>query len=128
MPNFSLRRVSVACLLVMASMVSIASAQNPNDPSTYPETIEIVMLTKDSADVGHPVAESHYTLVGIIGNVRYTLHGQPGVDLGTFKAKITNGMYMDILTQEPSGRRYNSGFEIVEKERLVDGCKDGREN
>jgi hypothetical protein len=109
-------------MLVIASIMSIAFAQNPNDPSTYPETIEVIMLTKE--DVGKPVAGSNYTLVGVIGDVRYTLHGGPGVDLGTFKAKSAGGMYMDILTQEPSGRRYNTGFEIVRKERLLEGCKN----
>lgn len=115
------RLLALLLLSVLAS-ISVAPAQNPADVSTYPEKIEITSWTKET--VGAPGKESHYILVGTIGDVRYTLRGGPGVDLGTFKAKITNGMYLDILTEEPSGRRYNTGFEITSKERLPSGCAE----
>ncbi len=120
--------------------VSAAFAQNPADPSSHPETIVVTASAIETTSTGANVTtkhvdgtvfqkphdksvvnermQTHYVLSATIGDVRYTLRGGPGVGLGTFKAKITNGMYVDILTEEPTGRRYNTGFEIVSKEKV----------
>jgi hypothetical protein len=41
----------------------------------------------------------------------------PCIPFGTFKAKITNGEYIDVLVNEPNGNQYSVGFEIVQAER-----------
>jgi hypothetical protein len=37
--------------------------------------------------------------------------------LGTFKIKISNGQYIDILVTQQGGNPYSVGFEIIRSER-----------
>jgi hypothetical protein len=113
------------------------------DPSNYPQTITITVsriedvVTGSKADVKttQPVFPgplnqpktvvkqqnthaTRYIVVGIIDGVQYTLQSNPGALLGTYKARITNNQYIDILIVEPSGRSYNVGTKILEAEKL----------
>src|SRR5450432_2184762 len=47
-----------------------------------------------------------------IKDITYVINGRrnaPCVPLGTFKAKITNGQYIDILVTQPIGNTYSVG-------------------
>jgi hypothetical protein len=55
-----------------------------------------------------------------IKDITYLINGRrnaPCVPLGTFKAKITNGQYIDILVTQQGGNLYSVGFEIIRSER-----------
>jgi hypothetical protein len=113
------------------------------DPSNYPQTITITasksedVVTGSKADIkttqptfpgplNQPKTvvkqqDTHamrYIVIGVIDGVQYTLQSDPGAVLGTYKARITNNQYIDILIVEPSGRSYNVGTKILEQEIL----------
>jgi hypothetical protein len=54
----------------------------------------------------------------VIDGIQYTLQSGPGALLGTYKARITNNQYIDILVVEPNGRSYNVGTKILEQATL----------
>jgi hypothetical protein len=113
------------------------------DPSNYPQTITITdskvedVVTGSQAEIKtkeplypgpftqpktvvkqQDTHATRYIVVGVIDRVQYTLQSNPGALLGTYKARITNGQYIDILIVEPSGRSYNVGTKILEQEKL----------
>jgi hypothetical protein len=115
------------------------------DPSNFPQTITITVskvedvVTESKADAkttdnpfGVPFNQTkttvkqqdtrvnRYIVVGVIDGVQYTLQSNPGALLGTYKARITNNQYIDILIVEPSGRSYNVGTKILEQVKLPD--------
>jgi len=119
------------------------------DPSNYPQTITITIsktedvVTGSRADIKttHPVfpgplnqpktvvkqQDTHatrYIVVGVIDGVQYTLQANLGALLGTYKARITNNQYIDILIVEPSVRSYNVGTKILEQEKLLVAAPD----
>jgi hypothetical protein len=137
-------------LFLLLGIPSVTSAQNPNDPTTYPETIVVNSSKVETEVVGSatqeqrpplfpsPVperptvttknkTETYYILVGVIGDTQYTLQGGPGVPLGTFKAKITNGQYADILVTRGDGSRYNVGFKIIGQEKIPSVASEQRD-
>lgn len=113
------------------------------DPSNYPQTITITVskiediVTGSKAKIAttqppypgplnqpetrvkqQDTHATRYIVVGVIDGVQYTLQSNPGAMVGTYKARITNGQYIDILMVEPSGRTYNVGTKILEQEQL----------
>ena len=113
------------------------------DPSNYPQTITITVSKSEDVVTGsraetkttqptfpgplnqpktvvkqHDTHATRYIVVGVIDGVQYTLQSNPGASVGTYKARITNNQYIDILIVEPSGRSYNVGTKILEAEKL----------
>ncbi len=131
-------------LLLLLFSPSVVSAQNPKDPTTYPDTIIVNSVKLEVTIVGAAVQKSppqpsgdspiappqrtvattpdktitHYVVAGTIGEITYTLLGGPGVSVGTFKAKITNGLYAYILVTGADGSAHNVGFKILGQERI----------
>ena len=57
-----------------------------------------------------------------IKDITYVMNGRanaPCIPFGTFKAKITNGQYIDVLVTEPNGNQYSVGFEIIQAEKKL---------
>ena len=124
------------------------------DPSNYPLTITITdskvedVVTGSKADIKtkqplFPASDqtrpynqpktvvkqqdthaTRYIVVGVINGVQYTLQSNPGALLGTYKARITNGQYIDILIADPNGKSYNVGSKILEQEKLPVAASD----
>jgi len=82
-------------------------------PPLYPPLLPQRPTTTTKDDT-----KTYYILAGTIGNVKYTLKGGPGVPIGTFRAKITNGLYSDILVTGTDGSTYNVGFKIIGQEKI----------
>jgi hypothetical protein len=124
------------------------------DPSNYPQTITITdskvedVVTGSKADIKtkqplfpggdqtlpynqpktvvkqQDTHATRYLVVGVINGVQYTLQSNPGALLGTYKARITNGQYIDILIVDPNGKSYNVGTKILEQEKLPVAAPD----
>jgi len=117
------------------------------DPSNYPQTITITISRVEDVVTGshssikttkpifsdndvlglsrptttvsqHDTHETRYIVVGVIDGIQYTLQSNPGALLGTYKARITNNQYVDILIVEPGGQSYNVGTKILEQDKL----------
>jgi hypothetical protein len=55
-----------------------------------------------------------------IKDITYIMNGRanaPCIPLGTFKAKVTNGQYIDVLVTEANGNQYSVGFAIASAEQ-----------
>jgi hypothetical protein len=103
--------------------------------TTYTHKPKTNILGQPETDLaGRPTGASKTTAItrvehstycqahGTIKDVAYVLNGRanaPCIPFGTFKAKITNGQYIDILVTEPNGNIYSVGFEIVQAEKIT---------
>jgi hypothetical protein len=115
---------------VMAESNETATADSGTTYASKPKTN---ILGRPETDiVGRPtgatttVAHTHvghwtYCQAQVtIKDITYLINGRrnaPCVPLGTFKAKITNGQYIDILVTQQGGNPYSVGFEIIRSER-----------
>jgi hypothetical protein len=131
--------------ILAAMLVPTAYGQKqPPDPNQFPETVKVISETKETNDKGDTLTtrqpqptildqnlktrtivkhnvETYYQCKVQIGDTLYTINGKsggPGVPLGTFKAKLTNGQYMDIYIVDNNGP-YVLGFEIVGAEKIA---------
>jgi hypothetical protein len=140
-PSFA---VLVGFILPCAFAQCPKGQSNCLDPSNYPQAITITVskvedvVTGSTANVktNRPLFDNplnpqpkttinqrdmhgtRYIVIGVIDGVQYTLQSNPGALLGTYKARITNNQYIDILIVESSGRSYNVGTKILEQEKL----------
>jgi hypothetical protein len=152
-----LRVILAGMTMTVIGSMSLAQCpkgqSNCLDLSNYPQTITITVsrvedvVTGSSADIRtkqplypgplnqpktvvkqQDTHETCYIVVGVIDGVQYTLQSNPGALLGTYKARITNSQYIDILIVEPSGRSYNVGTKILEQEKLSVAAPDKPSN